>query len=64
MPEEKDEEKNLPSLSPGRGGSAAVVVLNTPVAAAAVDIWGEEEGKRGVRSGSAAAQRHGVEQRR
>jgi hypothetical protein len=51
----KDEEKNLPSLSLGCGGSAAVVVLNTPVAAAAVNIWKEEEEKRGVRGMNAAS---------
>ena len=53
--------KKFPSLSPGHGGSPAVVVLNTPVSAAAVNTWEEEEGQSGVRGGSAAEQRQGVE---
>ena len=54
MPEGKYEEKRSPSLLPGRGGLVAVVVLNTPVATDAVDIWGEEKRKRGFRGGSTA----------
>ena len=46
--------ENLPSFSLRRGGLTVVVVLNTPVTAATIEIWEEEEGKRRVRGGSTA----------
>ena len=52
----KKTRKNLPSRSTGRGDSPAVAIITIPVAAAAVDVWEEEEGKRGVRGDSAVAQ--------